>query len=139
MNGLLKNKIERDTLDVNDEQENGIKNQVIHSKRYKEEASKYYAKKDFKAAVGMYNLGVQYLMGLKNHSELYNTEWAFDFENTIHTNLALINFVQKKYDESISHATFVLKRDKFNYKAHYRYAVAKWNSEQDKYDLITAA
>ena len=26
MNGLLKNKIERDTLDVNDEQENGIKN-----------------------------------------------------------------------------------------------------------------
>ena len=76
----------------------------------------------------MYKQGVQYLMASKKTSELYNTEWAFDFENTLHTNLALINFVNKKYDESIEHSTYVLKRDRFNYKAHYRYAVAKWNS-----------
>jgi len=86
-------------------------------------------------AINRYLDGIQIVKN--SHYELANTEWAFDYENTVHNNIALIHLLTKKYSVSIEHSSHVLKRDKFNYKAHYRYAIAKLNSSEDKYDMVT--
>lgn len=94
-----------------------------------------YTQKKFKMAINRYLDGIQIVKN--SHYELANTEWAFDYENTVHNNIALIHLLTKKYSVSIEHSSHVLKRDKFNYKAHYRYAIAKLNSSEDKYDMVT--